>query len=927
MNNTVPHAILRSFIVLALGLAAICPITAVAQPTYYFPGSNVNYTGGSNSFPLNSTSSNKCQWLYKSTDFNSAPPGAFLITTIYIKPSTTKSSFTFSNLTIKLGNTTLTTLSSGAWLTGLTSVYNPSSVTVGTTANQWKAFTLSTPFFYSGGNLLLEISHTTSSSSGISLNQFSVTGRTGRKYGSASSSNASGVDAATALFGFDGVPASCTGTPAAPIITTTSMSTANPICAGSTKSLTATDPNAPITNITYQWQSANSPAGPFNNVTNGSGATTLNYTTGPLLSTTWFRMGAKCTGSGITSYSAPYQVIVGAQQPGIISGAPTSCPGDTATYSVPLVAGHSYTWTLPTGWSGSSTTNSILVTPGSGGGTISVTATGCGGISIARTKAISVGNAPPAPALSGSDHVCANSTQTYSVPPVAGATSYTWSLPTGWTGSSTSNSITVIAGAAGGSVKAKANNGCGSSVYTTKNVTIISSLASPGTITSNAVGGIYCSGVLYNFSISPVSGATAYVWSLPSGWSGTNTGTSIQAFAGNSGQVQVTAYVSCATSPTASLTTTVSPTVTPSVSLAPNSSILCQGKPVTFTATPTNGGSNPTYFWKKNGTAVFASGNTYTSAGLANGELISVGMTSNAQCLSSDTVISGAYTANVTPSVTPGISINSNPVITICEGTQLHFSTIRTGGGTAPTYQWHINGTPITGATDTSFSNNSFVNGDTLTVTMTTNATCATIPKANSNNVSITVKDTLHPNVTIYSSSVLAGQPITFSAVHYGGGETPDYQWRLNNVDIPGASDDTYLSPALEAGDRISIRMQSYAECAQPNVVTSEEVIILGPTSVGSVPHWNGTLRLFPNPNTGRFTIAATQRSATATERISVDVYNIIGQQVYHQELTTAGATWHQEVQLDGRAPAGQYHVRITAEDGSSANIPMILSR
>lgn len=927
MNKKVPAAILRSFTVFTLALAAICPIKAVAQPSHYFPGTNASYTGGSNSFPLNSTSSNKCQWLYKSSDFNSAP-GALLITTIYIKPSTTKSSFTFSNLTVKLGNTTLTTLSSGAWLTGLTTVYNPTSVTVSTTANQWKAITLSTPFFYSGGNLLLEISHATSSSSGISLNQYSVSGRNGRKYGSASSATASGVDAATALFGFDGVPATCSGTPAAPAITTAAMSTASPICAGSTKALTATDPNAPITNITYQWQSASSATGTFTNVTSGSGATTLNYTTGPLATTTWFRMGAKCTGSGITSYSAAYKVLVGAQQPGTIAGALTSCPGDTATYSVPFVAGHSYTWSLPSGWSGSSTTNSILVTPGPNAGTISVTATGCGGTSVARTKAITAGSAPATPGLlSGSDKVCAYSTQTYSVTPVPGAKSYTWTLPSGWTGSSTSNSITVVAGTAGGSIKVKAINGCGNSGQASKNVTIISTLANPGTITSSATGGTYCSGALYSFSINPVPGATAYTWSLPSGWAGTTTGTSIQAFAGSTGQVQVTAYVSCAASPTASLSTVVDSSVTPSLTVAPASNTLCQGQPVTFTATPLHGGTNPGYIWIKNGAAVTGSGSSYVTTSLKNGDVVTVAMTSNAQCRSLDTVISAAYTAHLTPSVTPGISINSNPVITICKGTRLNFQTIRTGFGTAPSYQWHVNGAPVPGATDTTFSSSSFANGDTLTVTMTTNATCATLPQAASNKVSITVKDTVRPDVTVYSSSVLAGQPITFSAAHNGGGETPVYQWRLNNVDIPNASEDTYNSPALIAGDRISVRLQSNAECAMPSVVTSKEVIILSPTSVGNTPHWNGVLKLYPNPNTGRFTLAATQPLSSATERISVDVYNIIGQRVFHKDLTISGSSWSQEMQLAETTPSGQYTVRITAEDGSSANVPMMLSR
>ena len=316
MIRKVPVAILRSITLLTLALAAFCPIKAVAQPTYYFPGSNINYTGGSNSFPLNTTSSNKCQFLYKSTDFNALPSGPFMITTVYFKPSTTKTNQAIANLTVKLGNTTLTTLTSGSWVSGLTTVYNPSSVTISTTASQWKAITLSTPFLYTGGNLIFEMSQTNSSSPGISLNHYAVSGRNGRLYGNVNNSTGT-ASTSTALFGFDGLPAACSGTPQAAVITTPAMNPASPLCAGSTKSLTASNPNGPITGLSFRWQKASAAAGPFTNVS-GGGATTLNYTTPALPATTWFRLGIKCSNSNITTYSSAYKVIIGAQQPGAI---------------------------------------------------------------------------------------------------------------------------------------------------------------------------------------------------------------------------------------------------------------------------------------------------------------------------------------------------------------------------------------------------------------------------------------------------------------------------------------------------------------------------------------------------------------------------------------------------------------------------------
>ncbi|MFT3884541.1 MAG: T9SS type A sorting domain-containing protein [Flavobacteriales bacterium] len=69
-------------------------------------------------------------------------------------------------------------------------------------------------------------------------------------------------------------------------------------------------------------------------------------------------------------------------QPGVITGNRTPPEGTSVTYSVAPVPGASYyTWTLPNGWSGTSTTNSITATVGHPGpdGIITVAASnGCG---------------------------------------------------------------------------------------------------------------------------------------------------------------------------------------------------------------------------------------------------------------------------------------------------------------------------------------------------------------------------------------------------------------------------------------------------------------------------------------------------------------------------------------------------------------------
>lgn len=92
---------------------------------------------------------------------------------------------------------------------------------------------------------------------------------------------------------------------------------------------------------------------------------------------------------------------------------------------------------------------------------------------IALYNDVSCAGTPSAPtAVNGNAAVCAGSTVVYSVSPVAGATSYTWTLPGGWTGTSTSNTISATIGSSSGQVAVAAKNCCGSSQPVTLDVNV-----------------------------------------------------------------------------------------------------------------------------------------------------------------------------------------------------------------------------------------------------------------------------------------------------------------------------------------------------------------------------------------------------------------------------------------------------------------------
>jgi hypothetical protein len=90
-------------------------------------------------------------------------------------------------------------------------------------------------------------------------------------------------------------------------------------------------------------------------------------------------------------------------QPGLITGVGTPCESSTETYSVGSVSGAvTYSWTLPAGWLGTSTTNSITTTVGTLGGNITVEAVNACGVSPLRTLAITSVLSLPSPTITQS---------------------------------------------------------------------------------------------------------------------------------------------------------------------------------------------------------------------------------------------------------------------------------------------------------------------------------------------------------------------------------------------------------------------------------------------------------------------------------------------------------------------------------------------
>jgi gliding motility-associated-like protein len=260
-------------------------------------------------------------------------------------------------------------------------------------------------------------------------------------------------------------------------------------------------------------------------------------------------------------------------------------------------------------------------------------------------------------------------------------------------------------------------------------VTVMPSVLPTVTIAANNT--VICSQASVLFTVSALSNEGAnpqFQWKVNGINAGSNTNTFNTTTLNNNDVVTVTmtsnstACLSAATVTSNAITVTVNPLFTTSVVIAASSTQICNGIPITFTATSVNGGVGPVYQWKVNNQNAGTNNAVFVSSSLQNGDVVSCMMTSNATaCLSTASAVSNNIT--VTQKPTPLVSVLAN-TNTICTGTAVQFTATAVDAGTTVNYEWYINNILTSNSTNPVYTNNSLLNNDLVSCKMITNNGC-----------------------------------------------------------------------------------------------------------------------------------------------------------------------------------------------------------
>ncbi|MGE0479441.1 MAG: immunoglobulin domain-containing protein, partial [Phycisphaerae bacterium] len=346
---------------------------------------------------------------------------------------------------------------------------------------------------------------------------------------------------------------------------------------------------------------------------------------------------------------------------------------------------------------------------------------------------------------------------------------------------SSTYSINPVALADSGTYSCALTNTCGTAISNPAVLTV----SNAPTITQQPQSQTACQGQQVMFSVSATGGQLAYQWrkntvDIPGATQSTYTIAAAQV--SDSGDYDVVVSSSCGFITSAAATLTIS--LGPNITQHPQSQTGCQGQPLSLTVVAT--GVPPlSYQWRKDNVNIpGATSATYTIPAVSSGDAGQYYCVVTSPC-------GIAFSNPATVTVSFGATITQQPQSQAACGGQPATLSVGVTGAPPITYQWRRNGTPIAGATQSTYQIAAVTPADAGDYTVVVSNPCGDVfSEIATLTVSVGPAITQHPS----NQNVCEGQPASFSVI--ASGSPLNYQWRLNGNPISGANGATYAIAA-----------------------------------------------------------------------------------------------------------------------------------
>lgn len=268
----------------------------------------------------------------------------------------------------------------------------------------------------------------------------------------------------------------------------------------------------------------------------------------------------------------------------------------------------------------------------------------------------------------------------------------------------------------------------------------------------------------------------------------------------------------------------ISKFASPVVTISANATSICSGSPVTFTAVVANQGLSPVLQWKVNGVNA-ATGSTFTTSSLNNNDQVTCVLITNPSCTPPVTDTSNTITMTVEPTGSPSVTI-STATTTVCTGMPVTFTATPVNPGSAPVYQWQVNGINV-GTNTALFTTSTLANNDVVRVLLTNSSVCVSPNTVTSNSITMQVGIPGIPSISISASasSVCPNVPVIFTANPVNAGTSATFRWKLNGVNA-GTNNPVFTLSNPVNGDRVYCIMSTTSSCLANGLFNSDTVTI-----------------------------------------------------------------------------------------------------